>query len=46
MAVGCWNLVMGQGSNYREIKTRTDIENMMRDNLETEEYKEVSIRGS
>ena len=37
---------MGQGSINREIETRTDMENMMRDKLETEEYKVVSIRGS
>ena len=44
MAVGCWNLVMGQGSNYRETQTRTDMEIMMIDKLEKEEYKVVSIR--
>ena len=37
---------MGQGSNYRETQTRTDMEIMMIDKLETEEYKVVSIRGS
>ena len=46
MAVGCWNLLMGQGSNIREIQTRTDMEIMMIDRLEREEYKLVSIRGS
>ena len=46
MAVGHWNLLIGQGSNIREIQTKTDMEIMMRDKLETEEYKVVSIRGS
>ena len=37
---------MGQGSNYRETQTRTDMEIMIRDKLETEKYKVDYIRGS
>ena len=46
MAVGWWSHVMGEFSNYKEIKTRTDMEIMMREKLETEEYKVFSIKGS
>ena len=39
--------VIGRGgSNIREIQTKTDMEIRMRDELETEEHRVVSIRGS
>ena len=39
--------VIGRGgSNIREIQTKTDTEIRMRDELETEEHRVVSITGS